>query len=57
MRHQWPRVAWGRQQPETAWWRLGPLTACSAELLVDSTSNSVVNSQTWPLSRSQQPSV
>ena len=45
MRHQRPRVCWVCQYPETAWWRLGPLTARSAELLVHSTSSAVVNSQ------------
>jgi len=57
MRHQRPRVCWVCQYPETAWWRLGPLTARSAELLVHSTSSAAVNSQTWSAcSRGQQPS-
>ena len=45
MRHQRARVCWLCQYPETAWWRLGPLTARSAELLVHFTSKAVVNSQ------------
>src|ERR1700722_17346485 len=49
MRHQRARVRWLCQDPETAWWRFGPLTARSALLLVHSTANSRVNSQTCSL--------
>ena len=56
MRHQRARVRWVCQYPETAWCRFGPLTARSALLLVHSTANSRVNSQTCSLySCSQHP--
>src|ERR1039457_3269270 len=56
MRHQRASVRWVSQYPETAWCRFGPLTARSALLLVHSTANSRVNSQTCSLyACSQQP--